>query len=353
MASNVKNPFLYDRLKQLFSPVAISNYGMDAIWDGNRVIHWGETYHVNCPICGDGKSKRKRLYISHLWSKQYPYLVKCHNETGCFSGNEVNLQWLLSLVWDNIMMATVSPMVVSRSWSRNNISSDLLLSNYVQLPKDYVLLDQLHENHPAVSYVLSRNFCHRELSRYFFVGFSALTPDNVPRLVIPIYNDNRLVGWQGRSIQDGIGTKYYNCFLSSWCLYNVDNVVRNRPDYVVIFEGVTDVWRYGHDRAVASFGCHLSSAQMSLLADIPVWIIVYDADVSDKHLLNLCAKIYKTLSNRVRVITHRLSDGRDPADWDRDELRSCIDHIYMETIGGRQYEKSFYSGSHFPFTSLS
>lgn len=100
------------------------------------------------------------------------------------------------------------------------------------------------------------------------------------RVIVPIFENKRLVSFQGRDITDRQELKYKACAKDleavhhKNCLYNIDAA---RGDAVIIVEGVTDVWRLGAG-AVAVFGIKFTHSQVIKLARFSKRIILFDAE---------------------------------------------------------------------------
>jgi hypothetical protein len=101
------------------------------------------------------------------------------------------------------------------------------------------------------------------------------------RLFIPVYWGNQLVTYQCRSVVDD-PIKYLAC-PSEVERMNIKEILYASPEafsrsYVIVTEGVTDVWRMG-DLAVATFGIQFKQSQVSLLCDYFKTIyIMYDPE---------------------------------------------------------------------------
>jgi DNA primase len=100
-------------------------------------------------------------------------------------------------------------------------------------------------------------------------------------------------------------------------LYNFDNAVQQ--PFVVICEGVTDVWRIGLE-AVALFGKTLSPTQAQLIcAHWKTVIILLDGDA-----LDAAREIAARLSGVSSKLIVPLPADTDPADFDRGPLREFV-----------------------------
>lgn len=329
-------PELYSRLENRFHHVQIANegeemvvsYHRDALSGKQRLDnrHSGEYYRVNCPFCND---TRKRLWINHRWGLKDPvtgslnlHLCICYNE-GCFAMIEERRKWLYAEV-----MADVG-----------DGSLDVVLPSYktrpaepatVELPGEVVTLDQLPADHSACKYLSERSFDPVLLGQRLAVAYCPVANWNVQmatgRIIIPIMMDGKLRGWQGRYIGDPPSKfvpKYYTMpgMRKTELLYNLDQA-RKHP-YVVLVEGVTDVWRVG-PASVALFGKTLSMTHELLISSI--WnkgtvYVMLDCDANED-----AKRIVSKLQGRVGIcIQVNLPDDSDPGDLSQEEIQQRIE----------------------------
>lgn len=334
-------PNLYNRLlrkKHIFGEVKIANPGQNMIIVRNddssdcNIISRGEAYRVNCPFCND---RRGRLWINHCWGYRDPitgksnlWLSICYNEN-CLN-DPINRQSLYSMVFDDFGPEDDKDFIVNYS-DKDNSQLELNNLKEVSLPGTVIPLDELSDSHPAVQYLTERNFDVKILSKIFSVGFCLKSDENYffanNRIIIPIYMNNVLVGWQARLIGDN---KYKGCpkyltmpgFRKSQVLYNFD-IAKNYP-FVVVTEGVSDVWRFGPE-AVAVFGHDISPQQRHLLLNN--WkkiILLFDGDIKDKIYAIIDKIIPRFVATDVEVIPLLLPDDKDPADLSSYYLRDFV-----------------------------
>jgi len=196
-------------------------------------------------------------------------------------------------------------------------------------------LHELPVDHPAVLYLRSRGYDTEYLGREMYVGYCDYADDDCPmasnRLVVPIHMSGQLRGWQARYV----GTppskqipKYYNMpyIRKKELLYNYD--VASQHPFVVVMEGVTDVWRFGPE-GVCIFGHKLSSYQAQQLAQ--KWktvVILLDNDPDDpgrkESSYEIALEAYDALRGTPHRVICELPEKRDPGDLDRDFLRQMV-----------------------------
>jgi len=296
------------------------------------VEHWGESYRINCPRCGD---TRKRLYFGHLYGMavkvastvyQFGKLYYCQNEH-C----DLRAGWLSKMK----LKAT------DRILNLKPAEFSCFLLKEVELPKACRPLMDPEVPDTVSTYLYGRGFDLEQLANAYFCQYAPKGTVWQPaveggedkilyedRLLIPVIAGRSLVGWQLRRLVDlpKDPYKYLNSsFRKSEVLYNMDNALFERD--IVICEGVTDVWRIGKN-AVALFGKHCSPAQMQIMKAL--WgfsgsaVICLDGDARrDAELLAAQLKRDNIFPRGVGIA--ELPKIMDPADLERSRLLDVIE----------------------------
>ena len=260
----VLNPKLYHELLRFYGPPRISCPGERMIirtrraegkeWD--EIVDAGEYYVICCPICHE---TRFRLYINHRWNtldkdgKPFGrHLIHCFNEKCDMSQFE-----------DSMKSYIVGKPKVQTPFNSTLSSSDPF--HEAKFPGDSVPLASLPVSHPAVQFILyNRKFDPKELTEKWGVHFCRDSEHYLERgrLILPVFWEGRLVGYQARSI-DGSEPKYYTMkgLNKSRMLFNGDQARRYK--FGVVVEGPFDVYRVG-PQAVALLGKSMSFWQREL-----------------------------------------------------------------------------------------
>jgi len=312
-----------------------------------QVINWGESYRVNCPVCGD---TRHRLYFSHMYgTKLYPKgrktpiffsksLVHCFNE-GCHrrEGFKEYRDQLDTFISKDIVIIGADENPKLKAYTS-------FLSTETSLPKPNFSI--VSDDLPGCAYTFleQRQLDAPELDKFYlcrFVPQGATWEDEnnkmvfqEDRLLIPIMQRRKLVSWQARRIME-TDSKYKKYVFephsqASHYLYNMDRAWRFKN--VIICEGVTDVWRIGEDEkksvgAVALLGKNMTKEQMDIIKVL--WgydgkgVVMLDPDASKENsTIYRFLKAYNVFPRGVELI--QLKD-KDPADHTREELMGLID----------------------------
>lgn len=330
------NPLLYVTLIELFGEVKVVKPGDKGVppseyrnpVNGRVFYRWldgadkGEEYRVNCPFC---KDTHFHLYINHRygeegdWGGRYK-LAQCFK--GCLD-KPSNRDKLWNLVSLGFRKGVSKETLKKLQSAQINVSKEVDTS----LPKNFVSLNTLPPTHKAVAYLLSRGF-DWETFRQFNVGYCAVSTNFMAsdRIIIPWRFHGDLVGWQSRMVGDnGRGAKYYNLsgVSKSSYLYNFDTAVKQ--PFLVITEGVTDVWRVGSP-AVCIFGKCLSNGQKELICENfaakPV-LVMLDRDAADENR-KTCEELRKCYSGCVEIVEYP-DTYKDPGTTPVQVIRESIE----------------------------
>lgn len=287
----------------------------------------GETYRINCPYCND---QRHRLYVNHRWT-EYPHLIHCFNEQ-CMKDFVLRRNFYDRVMFDIPMDSRVLPVCDVPPPPPEDPNASVPLPGLVRR------LDQLDPQDRCIRYLRDdRKFDIQELSRVYQVGAclqSTTYPAMSGRIFIPMFEGTRLRGWQGRYPEDlnwkeSHLTKYYNLprLRKSRFLYGGE-AGGNHP-FVILVEGVTDVWRIG-SAARAYLGRELSSTQRRLV--IEQWghgtiVLMGDPDAVAENAHQAMLLEAEVTSLGGRVVNLELWDGVDPGKLTRDECWDLIEAI--------------------------
>ncbi len=336
MSENTLNPKLYRLLKRRFNQVKVSNAGEAAqityrrnVHHNNReepeAVHPGEYYQVNCPYCAD---TRQRLYVNHMFGQVddegngFWHLAHCFNENCLSTRGRVSefVEDITELECD-IQKFKVMP------------GKEIDISKIeVTWPGAVQRVDKLPRDHNAVQYLISRNFDPGRIGRYYNVHYCIDSNRYwlaVNRIIIPIYNDKRMIGWQARSIGEPRGEnpppKYYTCpgTPRRALIYNFRNARKYKTGVVV--EGATDVWSFG-PMACSTLGATMTDHQQrTFLAAFRQHsaILLYDPEEYEKpSVQKLIAAFSSAFAGGFAAV--KLPLGTDPGSLDRTFQRTYV-----------------------------
>ncbi len=341
-APSVLNPLLYDRLQRQLGSVVIAKQG-EAVFGGGyeytagrnryKPLSSGEYYRVCCPFClkRNAMDTRHRLWINHRWgvgmdpgtefydpNDRFWWMCVCYNES-CLEDPE-NRKALRTMIYGGVGRELHGETVTIRQGS-----TALMSLGIVEFPGHCQRVDELPVVHRAWQYLLSRGMDPKQLGPQYDLSYcheSIMYPVVAGKLIIPIYMDSRMVGWQARPPYDidwkAAGQpKYYNCPRTNkrLMLYGAD--AAKKLPFCIVVEGVTDVWAIGSG-AVCVLGKDMSPVQGGLIGEN--WeaaVIALDGDAQER-AIRMQDMLERGCNMRDKVVNVRLPEGLDPATTESD-----------------------------------
>lgn len=345
MAHAPLNPGLYRRLQKLFGTVAISNEGLETKFRRRLVrlraqelpiemVQAGEYYAVNCCFCDD---TRHRLYVNYRYGQKFDgiplyWLAVCYNEEACMN-DAINRDRLRQMLNDSRQDLANLPVKPGRTLKPEELVADW--------PGPCVRLDQLPASHVARRYVQSRRFDPDRLGRFYQLSYcqDSFWPLARHRLVVPMYADGVMRGWQARYVgelnwkkkDEYVPPKYFTLPGMHKALFvaNLD-VARNYHTGVLV-EGWFDVFGFG-PMACPLLGSTMSAVQRRQFAaafGARAGVCLLDPEVFDDPKVGpkareLIADLRTRFSGNFAAV--KLPAGTDPGSLDRDFLRDYVTH---------------------------
>lgn len=341
------NPALYHQLQVLFGEVRITHedeplvFGTRTDCNGDR-RKWkeqsGETYNVCCPICHE---ERFRLSISYAWGldkeQKYPTskLVNCFNERCQEQYDEDDKlsrgnahMWLVQRLRNSYLKQVENGEILVKSVVKDRQKKEVVLP--FPKPEWSIRPVELSEDHPAMKYIRARNFEPAMLDSWGVVlaeEYPVIANDKnyswlAGRLFIPTPGS----GWQARSVDEETKPKYFSCpgWKKSHQLYGY-NKARQCSDFVLLCEGVTDVWRVDGP-AVAIFGKSISLPQLTNLRKNWGLIgVLLDPDTEDDEVNSMRRAVTQLSQVGMKVFRVTLSGQKDAAMCTYSHLWDCIE----------------------------
>ncbi|MFV0288350.1 MAG: DNA primase, partial [Mycoplasmatales bacterium] len=135
------------------------------------------------------------------------------------------------------------------------------------------------------------------------------------RITIPLYNaEDELVGFSGRTLQQGNAIKYLNSkesviFHKSSILYNFNNVIGNNNQELLVVEGYFDVItavKKGIENVVATMGTAFNQEHIKLLKKYHITKVFlgFDSDKAGQKALTKAADLLIENKIEVEIITY-------------------------------------------------
>jgi len=251
-------------------------------------------YNFRCPICGDSQ-KNKNKARGYFYQVKNNTNYKCHN-CGLNISFSNFLKQLDSLLFKQYCLEKFK----QGNTGKNFVAEEPTFEFKKPIFRSKVNLPLCSEIPIASKYLQNRRidptkFYFAEDFSKFVETFSEVDHQNLykePRIIIPIYYEKSLVGFQGRSLGPS-KVKYITVMLNddSPKIYGLDNIRTDAPVYIT--EGPFD----------STFICN-SIAMCGADADIsrwgisnPVWI--YDNEPRNREITN---RISKTIDKGDKVV---------------------------------------------------
>jgi DNA primase len=209
---------------------------------------------IRCPFCGDSKKNPnlKRCHIDY-YPEANEYVFFCYNGGCNESGNIYTLYAHLK---------GITYKEAKKELDENTYSYDKLKKKFKKKQQQKVKESKTLKSLDISSYGLigvnSKTFSKRE-ERYQQRLKDFIKERNVDikcfistagkfenRIIIPLYQDNKLVYFQGRRINSTMENKYLNPIIDkSDIIPNIDNLIPD--DDIVIAEGILDMYSVGYN----------------------------------------------------------------------------------------------------------
>ena len=242
-------------------------------------------YNFRCPICGDSK-KNKSKTRGYLYAVKANTNFKCHN-----CGASMSLNNFLKEVDPAIHKQYVLEKFKSGHTGRNFVTDEPEFKFEAPKFKKKLKLPKASENPRASGYLTARKL---DTSQFYYAEkfkkfANSLKPTfdsekhDEDRIIIPLYYEKNLIGFQGRSI-DPSPVKYITVMLDDDApkIYGLDNIRRDAPVYVT--EGPFDSTFIRN--AIAMCGADADVGRWGI--SNPVWI--YDNEPRNREITNRIAK---------------------------------------------------------------
>ena len=253
-----------------------------------------DLYNFRCPICGDSK-KNKSKTRGYLYAVKANTNFKCHN-----CGASMSLNNFLKQVDPAVHKQYVMEKFKEGHSSRISVITEPVFKFEAPKFKQKIDLPKASENPRAAGYLTARQLDGDKFyyAKHFkkFANKLKHTFDDTKydedRIIIPLYYNKNLVGFQGRSI-DPSPVKYITVMLDDDApkIYGLDTIRRDAPVYVT--EGPFDSTFIRNAIAMCGADADLTNWGISN----PVW--VYDNEPRNREITN---RISKTIDSGQSVV---------------------------------------------------
>ena len=276
-----------------------------------------DLYNFRCPICGDSK-KNKNKTRGYLYSAKRDVNFKCHN---CGSGMTFN-SFLKQLDLGVHKQYCIEKFKIGKTGRSHITNEPKFIFEKPKFSKK-LSLPLCSEIEVASNYLERRKidptkFHFAEDFASFVKSFPEASHHNLrkeQRIIIPLYYEKVLIGFQGRSL-DSKSIKYITVMLKEEApkIYGLDNITKNEAVYIT--EGPFDSTFISNSVAMCGADVDISNLGISN----PVWI--YDNEPRNREILS---RISRTIDSGHSIViwpTQIKRHGGWRPSWPRSILNS-------------------------------
>ena len=246
-------------------------------------------FNFRCPICGDSQ-KNKSKTRGYIYTVKADVNFKCHN-----CGASMTFNNFLKEVDPVLQKQYVFERFKDSKTGRGTVVEEPIFKFEAPKFKKSIDLPKASENPRSSGYLMARQI---DASKFYYAKkfkkfANSLKPTfdsekyDEDRIIIPLYYEKNLIGFQGRSI-DPNPVKYITVMLDDDApkIYGLDNIRTDAPVYVT--EGPFDSTFLRN--AIAMCGADADVSKWGI--SNPVWI--YDNEPRNREIVN---RISKTIDN--------------------------------------------------------
>lgn len=249
-------------------------------------------YNFRCPYCGDS-SKHKSKTRGYLYPKKNEILFKCHN---CGVGRTLAnfLKDNASDLYDEYILSRYREGLTGKATNTPNPKFEFVKPKFENNKQGVVPISILDDVHPAKKYLQDRLIPKEKLSKIYYcpkykewVNSQKHTFDNLDndygRIIIPLINNGKWFGFQGRSLTNNTNLRYITTILDDTPpkIFNLDGVDYSKDVFVT--EGPIDSLFI--DNAIAMAGADID--WMFLLSNYETnFVFVFDNEPRNVQIVN-------------------------------------------------------------------
>ena len=251
-------------------------------------------YNFRCPICGDSQ-KNKNKARGYLYQVKNNTNFKCHN-----CGVNISFNNFLKQIDSVIYKQYTFEKFKDGKTGRNFTVEEPVFNFETPQFKPKLDLPKASENPDANEYLIKRklnphNYYYAEKFKSWTNSLKKVFDDTTkdePRIIIPLFYQNTLVGFQGRALGPS-KIKYITVMLNDDApkIYGLDNIRRDAPVYIT--EGPFDSTFICNAIAMCGADADVSNCGINN----PVW--VYD---NEPRNAEIHSRISRTIDRGEKVV---------------------------------------------------
>jgi transcription elongation factor Elf1 len=254
-------------------------------------------YNFRCPYCGDSE-RHKNKARGYLYRLKNDHNFKCHN---CGVSRTLTnfLKDVDPLLYDQYVFERYKAGATGKG-SNTPEPKEFKFDkpNFAKKDFDLPKISELNTTHPARKFLDNRRIPDNYLGELYFAEkfkewtntqkytFNDLKNDE-PRIIIPLKNNGKIFGYQGRSINPKSKLKYITIILDDTQpkIYGLDNIDWNKKIYIV--EGPFDSMFLNN--SIAMVGADIDRVFFDSNSKTD-FIMVYDNEKRNKQIVDRMQK---------------------------------------------------------------
>jgi len=271
---------------------------------------------ARCCFCGDSKTKSKvRRFHIDFYPPYNTYIFKCHR-----CGESGNIITLYSHI-HNCTYEQAKQILLSKKYNPDEAKKRIQRVSHPAGNNDEIKIDtdiDIDLENECYSLRYNPISMHEKniIKKLHNFKIKRKIPDSLPlhiahsgryksRIIIPIYINNTLVYFQGRSLYDEIYPKYLNPKVEkNKIILNIDNFDRDK--YIIITEGIIDAHMIEDNQGTCVIGGYIDMDFINKLLPYTNKGVIISLDnpkIDDNSYITLKKLVYKNI-NRYRENIH-------------------------------------------------
>jgi len=259
-------------------------------------------YNFRCPYCGDSQKQRNKAR-GYIYKLKNDYNFKCHN-CGVSRTFTNFLKDMDTVLYDQYVMERYKNGLTGKGSQTKTPKFDFEKPSFSKKAFDLPRISQLNKEHLARKYLEDRKIPEEYFHDLYFCEkfkewtntqkhtFDKVDKDE-PRIIIPLINEGKIIGFQGRSLHTQSKIKYITIMLEDNApkIYGLDKI--KLKDKIYVTEGPFD-----------STFIPNSIALCGADGDISKWVVgntvwIYDNEPRNKQIVE---RIDKTIQRGDSVV---------------------------------------------------
>lgn len=292
-------------------------------------------YNFRCPYCGDSQ-KYKNKARGYIYQSKNDHNYKCHN-CGVSRSFTNFLKDIDNALYDQYVMERYKNGLTGKNSNTPEPKFNFNKPQFSKKTLDLPTIAELNKEHFAREYVENRKIPQKYLKElYFCENFKQWTNQqkhtfdsckkDEPRIIIPLVNNGKIFGFQGRSLLPNSPIKYITIILDDTHpkIYGLDKIDWDKTVYIT--EGPFDSMFL--DNAIAMVGADID--YMFFISNFQTdFVMIYDNEKRNKQIVE---RIGKAIDLHFPVVI-----------WPSDVLEKDINEM---TIAGRDVQKMIESNTY-------